>query len=293
MSTDRVVTGNAVKSTPSPGGGKRGSNPTLAFERRTRTRPQVVQGWHKTFLPRGPQAPHLEACKVDIWIARTDSILRSKSTLKLLSTEDWNEFERQHVPAAHDSAIAARILLRLALSRAAGFRIVPSSWNFKRTAYGRLMLSDTTDLHFSLSHVDDIVAVAVASGADLGFDLENIDRHISSKVIATFLHPHERLALEPLPNSQKMREFIRLWTKKEAYTKLLGLGHSIDFATLNFATGSIRHDRPDSRILHLFESFDTSVGRSVYHGSLAMKSTASGAEPVEVQMISVLAPGES
>jgi len=293
MSADRVVTGNAVQSTPSVGGGKRGGYSTLAFERRSRTRPQVVQRWQKAFLPRGPQAPGLEACKVDIWIARTDSILKSQSTLKLLSTEDWNEFERQQVPAAHDSAIAARILLRLALSRAAGFRIVPSSWNFKRTAYGRLLLSNATDLSFSLSYVDDIVAVAVASGANLGFDLENIDRHISSNVIATFLHPHERLALEPLPHSQKMRAFIRLWTKKEAYTKLLGLGHSIDFASLNFETGSIRDDRPGSRISHLFESFYASVGCSLYHGSLAVKSTASGVEPVELQMIDVLAPGES
>ena len=294
MSEDCAVSGNAVKSTPNVGGGKRVCNSKPAFERRSLTRPQVVQRWQKTILTRGRQAPSMKTCKIDMWIARTESILKSQSTLKLLSAEDWSGFGRQRVPAARDNAIAARIMLRLGLSRAVDFRIVPTRWNFKRTAYGQLLLSNAINLHFSVSHAEDIVAVAVASGASLGLDLENADQHLSPLVIGNFLHPQERIALEALPHHQKVREFIRFWTIKEAYAKLVGLGHSIDFASLNCAGDSIcaGNGRSACRSL-LFENFYAPVGYSLYHASLAIKTNMPSAVSVEMQMMSVLAPGEN
>src|SRR5262249_743924 len=91
------------------------------------------------------------------------------------------------------------------------------------------------------------------------------------------------------PAHQTSREFIRLWTLKEAYSKMIGLGHSIDFNSLGFSLDSLsllhatREDLPPADV-H-FETMWISAKTTLHHLSLAIDFSTSKSNSVELQVI--------
>jgi 4'-phosphopantetheinyl transferase len=295
MSENHSAIGGASELVPSRAPSPLDGSGPQCLERRSPTRPLVVPGWRKT-LPARRSCPRSELPgeqrePVEIWIARTDSILKSRSSLQLLTDEDWRYLGRLKVAAARHSAMAARVLLRLALSHLTEHRVPPREWTFRRTVNGKPILLDRTDINFSVTHVDEIAAVAVTAGPGLGIDIESVDQDLSGSHLATFLHPSEHAALEMLRGPCKSREAIRLWTTKEAYTKLLGLGHELEFARLNLMDGSIRDDAAAGAAGVILEGFYASFGYALYHAALAIDA-AGNAAPLELQIVNVVAPGE-
>jgi phosphopantetheinyl transferase len=226
---------------------------------------------------------------VYISIARTGSLLRAQSSHRVLTDKDWASFFALREPAARRSAIAARILLRLSLSRATGRKIAPSAWEFKRTPHGKPSVGNSLpDLSFSVSHVDEIAIVAVSSSLQVGIDVEAIDQDLNSDLIEHFCHFKEKPALSGLPTNQKTREFLRLWTQKEAYTKLVGLGHSMDFASIDHSSGQVETFGSLRVSPTHFEGFYIPLDQSLYYTSLAVQS--SSASWTELQLFDVVGP---
>ena len=85
----------------------------------------------------------------------------------------------------------------------------------------------------SVSYADQVVMVAIGRNVKLGVDVELIDQPIEDKVVDDFCHATETQTLQSLPQPRRSRSFIQLWTQKEAYTKMLGVGHSLDFDSFN------------------------------------------------------------
>jgi len=80
-------------------------------------------------------------------------------------------------------------------------------------------------LCFSLSHVGDLAAVAVARGAPLGVDVELPRNRLDPLAIAAaHFAPRETALLRSLEPSKRISAFLRLWTAKEAVLKALGTG---------------------------------------------------------------------
>ncbi len=81
------------------------------------------------------------------------------------------------------------------------------------------------DLHFNLSHSGKHAVFAVST-TDVGVDIELMskDRMDLSGLINMVCHPTEKAELALLSDAEKLRQFYRLWTQKEAYCKLVGLG---------------------------------------------------------------------
>ena len=78
-------------------------------------------------------------------------------------------------------------------------------------------------VHFSLSMSGDIVLIGIAS-APLGVDVEARASHQTIREVTGLLHPAERAELRATAPLQQATAFARLWARKEAYLKGLGVG---------------------------------------------------------------------
>ncbi len=270
-------------------------------ERRSPARPKFTEGWRKELIGQLAKA-HAESPsnteitdRVAIWMANPDALLRADSCLKVLSAEDWTAVNKIQDPASRRSAIAGRVLLRIGLSQAVKHKISPSAWRFVRTAHDKPVLAaGLPPINFSVSHVDQLVVVAVSSTLDIGIDVECLDQNVNEDVIAEFCHLDERHSVGGLPRPQELREFIRLWTLKEAYTKLTGLGHNLDFNTMNFTLDPV-HLKADNNCFEAdgatqFETFFIAHGHTLFHVSLAVQHPIASAGSMELQIVDLESP---
>ncbi len=122
---------------------------------------------------------------------------------------------------------ALRVLLGSYLDRA------PASLTFRREAGGKPRLAGN-ELSFNLSHADEVMLVALAARREVGIDIDRLDRLGADwqGVARLSFSAEEQSALFSLPQTGRSREAMRLWVRKEAYTKALGGGFAHGFSTL-------------------------------------------------------------
>jgi 4'-phosphopantetheinyl transferase len=108
----------------------------------------------------------------------------------------------------------------------------PADWRFATGEFGKPYLADPPvgrDVRFNLSHSRSRVAVALALGAEVGVDVEALDRaeRFDSGIADAYFAPDEAAALRAIDDEALRREqFLRLWTLKEAWIKATGRGLS-------------------------------------------------------------------
>ncbi|THA28015.1 4'-phosphopantetheinyl transferase superfamily protein [Streptomyces sp. A1277] len=85
-------------------------------------------------------------------------------------------------------------------------------------------------LHFSLSHCEGLSLIAVAA-TPVGVDVEPVPNPRTLVEAADVLHPAESAELAALSPAIRPAAFARLWTRKEAYLKGLGIGLGADPST--------------------------------------------------------------
>lgn len=106
----------------------------------------------------------------------------------------------------------------------------PSQWRFRFTKYNKPIIKES-NLKFNISHSGDYIAILI-SHFQCGVDIE--DRITAKEYKANihrFLHPYEYRAIRD--NNYYNLLFLRVWTKKEAYVKALGLGMHKDFTSFS------------------------------------------------------------
>ncbi len=122
--------------------------------------------------------------------------------------------------------IAAHGLKRLMLSWLGAGRA--ASLRFRAGPQGKPALAAEPgggpDLHFNLTHTDGLVACAVVLGRPVGLDAEPLDRPVELGVAERFFAPAELAWLRSLPEAERARGFLRLWTLKESWLKAVGVG---------------------------------------------------------------------
>ena len=87
---------------------------------------------------------------------------------------------------------------------------------------------------FNLSHSNDFVMLAI-SDTPVGCDIERLHKAILSHHV---FHPRELARLVSLPEGDaRNREFLRLWTAKEAFLKAIGTGIDENAASYDLSDG--------------------------------------------------------
>jgi 4'-phosphopantetheinyl transferase len=133
--------------------------------------------------------------------------------------------------------VASRGLLRGALTAASKGVVPPSAWEFGMGAYGKpyVIAPEGAQMRFSLSYTATLIAVAVSQKYELGVDIEAVPGTVS-EVPWQVLTQAERQFIHTLPAEEQFAEFLNIWTMKEAYTKYLGVGASLDFRKVEVST---------------------------------------------------------
>jgi 4'-phosphopantetheinyl transferase len=180
------------------------------------------------------EAMTLSMCQL-YWVRgsadRADSAILSADELARASA-----FRRAADAAAF---IARRAALRWILAGRLG--VAPADVRLTTNAHGKPLLADGT-VHFSLSHRRGVSIIALAD-QPVGVDLEFADSQVEIDSIgARFFAPDEREALRPLPEDARRSLFFRLWTRKEAFVKALGVGIAGSFTEFTALDDAVEWD---------------------------------------------------
>jgi len=225
---------------------------------------------------------------VQVWTMRVDQVDQRAAAQwsDLLDDAERQRAARFVFARNRVEFIAAHALLRIALASECGAS--PEAWDFVAAAHGKpaaWLGGAPAPLSFNLSHTTGMVGFAAVAGPDrtLGFDLENLARDIDLKVADRYFTQQEVAWLADLPEKERARGFLRLWTLKEAFIKATGKGLTQDLDSFWFVpsppqihfTPLLREDpidwRFDQRVLD--DAFVAAPGIR-HRGPIAVRWTA-------------------
>jgi 4'-phosphopantetheinyl transferase len=267
--------------------------PAPGIDRRSPQRPRFLPGWRKSIPLDGADQSTVTEAKPDaiisVWASRADTLLAAPSNFRLLTDDDQSSLRKIRPGAQRDSAVAAKILLRLSLSLTMGRRVEPTAWRFATNEFGKPFVApEFASLEFSVAHTDAVVMVAISQGVKVGIDVESIDQQFDDTVIGQFCDAAEQSALYSLPPYQRLRSLIQLWTQKEAYTKMLGVGHSLEFRSFSLPMHGGIGSHPSRMMM---ERFYFLLDESLYHAALALDYKPSR-RLLDVRLIQTALPGD-
>lgn len=168
---------------------------------------------------------------VHVWYRPTESLSDAALTeaRASLSHEEQSRHDRYRLASDRRDYAVAHALLRTSLSRYSD--VDPHAWAFKAGAHRKPELAPRPGQSggpaFNLSHARGMVACALASGGDVGIDVERTDITFDySSIASRCLAPDEVAQIERCPEEDRSARFIDIWTLKEAYVKATGRGLS-------------------------------------------------------------------
>jgi 4'-phosphopantetheinyl transferase len=225
-------------------------SPVLATEAIQMLSPDRVYIWRVSLDPSAPSAAHLAS-----WRA-------------MLSAEELSKSQKFRSEKLRHDYIASHAALRTVLGRC--LDISPASVQYANgpvsenkgelakatTIKPALLLAKDSgnqpeNLRFNLSHTRGAALIGVALGRELGVDIEwhrplddlqDMAKHVMSK-------PELEQWLS-MPSVEQISGFYRVWTRKEAYLKAIGLGlyRNLHAVTVG-ASASLQESRSDEAFL--------------------------------------------
>lgn len=256
---------------------------------------RFLKGWCKTVGAATHEAAAARG-RVDVWLAPLRGVVEHSDYRAILSANELLALDQIRSPLLHDRKLAGRVVLRTALSQAVEWRIGPREWQIVPDANGRPRIAKSMpQLKFSISYAEPVVLVAVSEKCPVGIDAETVEDIFTEDLITAFCCSCEQTVLHDGRASQNSRDFVRLWTLKEAYTKLMGLGHSIDFDSIGFSLDTLHllHGvaaPAQDRNIH-FETMWVTSGRTLHHVAIALDLSARGS--ADLQIMSMAGGGGS
>lgn len=151
-----------------------------------------------------------------------------------LSPAERAELDRFRHPARVRSFLLSRALLRHLMNRVMGNPLQPVVT--AREPSGRLVLQRPAGWHISLSHCPGYVAVMVAQ-APCGIDIDIPRATDWQRIARRYFSDAENNHLLAQTNDDAARDFLALWTLKEAGVKALGTGLAGNLSRLAFDLG--------------------------------------------------------
>ncbi|MFE0701009.1 4'-phosphopantetheinyl transferase family protein [Streptomyces sp. NPDC058872] len=177
--------------------------------------------------------PELRPVRPQLWLVATD--LHQDTVARyaplVLDTRELARADEFRRPADRATYLCAHVGLRRLLG--AHLDVAPRAVSVARAPcpccgepHGRPVLPGRR-LHFSLSHCEGLSLIALAS-TPVGVDIERVPAPHTVAEASEVLHPAEAAELATLAPALRPAAFARVWTRKEAYLKGLGIGLGAD-----------------------------------------------------------------
>ncbi len=221
----------------------------------------------------------LKKNSVDVWLCHLADFEDKKDHfLSQFSSEEKSRAERFKFAIHRNRFIVSHGFVRNLLAKY--LNVKPEDIEYAKGEQGKpcIFSNNLVDLQFNLSHTQDIAILAVTRHAAVGIDIEFNDRKTDWQGICKrFFNISEQEALFSLPEAQQANAFFDLWTRKEAYMKVLGTGLSLsplDFTLSVFPENPALISHHSTKFASLkeveFRSVNLPESLSCYNATLAL-----------------------
>lgn len=178
------------------------------------------------WIPSTAALPSLAEGEVQVWWGALDGEPWWEPLLPLLSVDEREHAARLRHRDDRLRSLAARALARVVLAACGAGRA--RALRFARGPHGKPRLTNSVrDLRFNLAHSGNAVLLAMASGREVGVDVEELRAGIADAVTG-ICSPAEAAALASLAADRREAGFFACWTRKEAYLKARGDGLAVE-----------------------------------------------------------------
>jgi 4'-phosphopantetheinyl transferase len=164
--------------------------------------------------------------EIHVWRIDLAAVTESSDDAPVLSPDEHERAVRLLSERKRARFIAGRSALRKLLGRYLDEE--PQALVFRYGPHGKPALAakaSSAALTFNFSHSGDLALLCVATGREVGIDIENRHRDITVDSFAQhILCENEAAALRRLPAERHKQALLTAWTRKEAYVKALGVG---------------------------------------------------------------------
>jgi 4'-phosphopantetheinyl transferase len=195
----------------------------------------LVEPRHTIAMPESPSCADRD--EVRAWHAHIDHALGDPAAVaharQSLTDVEQARFERYHGDADRRMFLLGRVMSRGLVGRA--LNVGAGGWEWREGPHGRPEIAQpTTPVRFNLAHSAGLVVCAIASGRDVGVDVEDLQRPaIDPAMVNRYCAPAEAADIEAQGDRWRDR-FLVYWTLKEAYLKARGLGISVPLRDICF-----------------------------------------------------------
>lgn len=157
--------------------------------------------------------------------------------------------------------IVARAMLNLLLSK-----YCQQKFKLIIDTNGKPIL-ENHELEFNISHSENVVLIAVSRSSQIGIDIEKISTTLELDSYRAIFHESELKKFNQIFERKDSTEFFKIWTHKEAISKALGIGLSLNFNELalcnretSLCIEHISNCFPQEWSLHTLNPYDDYVG---------------------------------
>ena len=198
--------------------------------------------WQKANVPFLLRKEAVHLWKYDLSI----SVEKVNEYLNILSNDEINRANRFRFEKDRTHFIATRGALRILLGKY--LNLLPHSIQFTYNDYGKPFFENHLNLQFNVSHSKGIALLAFTYDADIGVDLEPVNRKIDvQKLAARFFSENEAQTVLSLAYKDQFSAFFRCWTRKEAFIKAHGEGLSL--ALDSFEVSVLKREKVEMRAI--------------------------------------------
>lgn len=156
----------------------------------------------------------------------------------MLSAEERDRAKRFHFESDRRKCIVRSGVRRAILSRY--LSVPPAQIHFNATPYGKPSLAaphDGSRLQFNSSDSGECALYAVALRREIGVDVEAVRPMPDAVSLAKrFFSPGEQDSVHSLSGIERERRFFRIWSRKEAILKTVGVGLSGNLQRFDVST---------------------------------------------------------
>ena len=171
---------------------------------------------------------------IHVWMVRTAAV-DITGAARVLDASEWARAQRFARPDLERHFVALHLATRAILAACLDASPSDVAFSFCCAVCGglhgkpqlRARNGGGADLEFNISAAGEVALVAVARRAQVGVDIEALDRDIEAAEVLPFLAHSEQDDIARLDEPERRRAILDVWTRKEAYSKMLGVGLSL------------------------------------------------------------------